>query len=249
MTHQNIPIENQPFKFAYGLGLANDGTTPDELLTVNVGNCRDSNDVMDIKISTALTVTNLSTGLNGLDTGTVAANTLYSVWVIADSSGKKVSGALLSLASNALPLMPFEYDSFRRVGFVATDGTSDFLAFLQHGKGVDRVVRYDAPISVLAAGAQAAYTAIALTASVPAVANTPVALNYAYTNNAASDVFALTPGNGTGDAFSQIGQVAGVVMTGQATVMATVTAAVPEVDYKVSAGTVDVLVAGYTYSV
>lgn len=248
---QNIPIVIDPVKNIYGLGLSNNGTTPDEIVDIAVGQCRDSNDLLDIKVTAALSVNNTVNGANGLDSGSVAANTLYAVYVIASSQGRKAVAGLLSLASNATPTLPFEYDSYRKIGYVATDATSDFLAFYQYGNGADRVMRYDAPISALSAGAATAYTAVALTASVPPEENILVALNYSFTPNAASDTGNVTPGNATGDAFTVTGQVASVAISGPAFVMSKVTSAVPEVDYKVSVGTatLDLSVAGYNFSV
>ena len=72
-----------------------------------------------------------STGVNGLDTGTSAASTWYSVWVI--WNGTTVSG-LLSLSTTA-PTMPSGYTYKTRVGWIRTDGTANKypLSFLQSG--------------------------------------------------------------------------------------------------------------------
>lgn len=60
-------------------------------------------------------------GENGLDDGTVAANTWYSVWVIHNSSSSVTSGLLSALAEN--PECPDGFDFKRRIGWVRTDGT------------------------------------------------------------------------------------------------------------------------------
>lgn len=81
---------------------------------------------------TGLAVTN--TGANGLDTGLLAANTWYSVWVI--WNGTTVAG-LLSLSETS-PTMPSGYTHKARVGWVRTDGTGNKypLNFTQFGRSV-----------------------------------------------------------------------------------------------------------------
>ncbi|MGL4754640.1 MAG: hypothetical protein ACRCXB_19870, partial [Aeromonadaceae bacterium] len=55
-----------------------------------------------------------TSGLNGLDTGSLAANTWYSVWVI--SNGNAIA-SLLSLSTKA-PKIPAGYSHKRRVGWI-----------------------------------------------------------------------------------------------------------------------------------
>ena len=252
MTTQNIPISPSPLLDIYGLALANDATTPDELFTISIGQCRNSSNKLDIVSLTELTVSNLLSGAGGLDTGAVAASTVYAVYVIADSSQYKAVSALMSLASSSAPTLPFEYDSYRKIGYMVTDATSDFLAFYQYGNGNMRDFAYDAPIATaVTAGAATSYTAVALTTFVPPEENLPVSIAYSFTPGAASRTLSMTPGNGTGDAVTITGQVTAVVVSGNAQVMAKVTTAVPEIDYKVAnAGDAVALnVAGFSFSV
>lgn len=76
-------------------------------------------------------------GANGLDTGSFAVSTWYSVWVI--WNGSTVAG-LLSLSETA-PTMPSGYTFKARVGWIRTDGTVNKwpLPFRQHGRGVTYV--------------------------------------------------------------------------------------------------------------
>lgn len=65
-----------------------------------------------------LTINPAVTGINGLDTGTIAANTWYYVWMCAGSSGV---GAVLSTSVTG-PTLPAGYDLYqRRIGAVRTD--------------------------------------------------------------------------------------------------------------------------------
>jgi len=73
----------------------------------------------------------VGTLVGGLDTGTVAANTLYAIWLI-KRSDTGVVDALLSLSFTA-PTMPANYDLKRLIGAVRTDATSDLVPFKQVG--------------------------------------------------------------------------------------------------------------------
>lgn len=74
------------------------------------------------------------TGAGGLDTGTIAINTWYSVWVICNGV---TTSALLSLSGTA-PTMPAGYTFKARVGWIRTDGTANKypLPFTQAGSRV-----------------------------------------------------------------------------------------------------------------
>lgn len=69
-------------------------------------------------------------GPNGLDTGAVAANTLYSLWVIGDTANN-VAG-LFSLSATA-PTLPGDYTFKYRVGWIRTDVNKNIMPFTQNG--------------------------------------------------------------------------------------------------------------------
>ncbi len=73
----------------------------------------------------------VGTNAGGIDTGAVAASTLYAVWLI-KRTDTGVVDALFSLSFTA-PTMPGSYDKKRLIGFVVTDGSSNILAFTQSG--------------------------------------------------------------------------------------------------------------------
>lgn len=75
------------------------------------------------------TINAATTGANALDTGALAANTWYYVWLI--SSGNFVAG-LLSLSATA-PTMPATYTHKIRVGAMKTGAASTFLRTSQKG--------------------------------------------------------------------------------------------------------------------
>ena len=68
-----------------------------------------------------------ASGANGLDTGSEASSTWYSVWVIYNP-GSGTTASLLS-ANMTTPTMPSGYTHARRVGFVYNDASSNFDNF------------------------------------------------------------------------------------------------------------------------
>ncbi len=172
--------------------------------------------------------------------------------MVADPVTRQATGAMFSLSATA-PLMPFGYSAFALIGFVVTDGTSDILlGSWTAGNSSRRTFVYDAPIATaVTAGAATSYTAVSLAAFVPAIQDTPVIVNYAFTPGAASRTLKMTPGNGVGDFVTITGQVTSVVISNNTMVLAKVTSSVPEIDYKVSNGdsAVAINVAGYEFNI
>jgi hypothetical protein len=87
----------------------------------------------------SLSISGASSGVaNGLDTGTLAASTWYSVWVI--SNGATTAG-LLSLSATA-PTLPSGYTFKARIGWIRTDASGNKypLSFKQYGRRTQYVV-------------------------------------------------------------------------------------------------------------
>jgi len=88
--------------------------------------------------SLALTINSAASGANGLDTGTLAASTWYSVWAISDGTNK---AGLLSLSATS-PTMPGSYTRKARVGWIRTDASGNKypLGFTQAGRYVTPLI-------------------------------------------------------------------------------------------------------------
>lgn len=71
-----------------------------------------------------LTVDITASGVNGLDTGSEAANTWYSIWVIYKPATNTIAGLLST--SEASPTMPSGYTKKRMVGHVRNNAASNF---------------------------------------------------------------------------------------------------------------------------
>jgi hypothetical protein len=71
------------------------------------------------------------TTFGGMDTGSVAANTWYHVWLILNPTGN-VADLLFSLSATA-PTLPAGYTKKRRIGSIKTNASSQITPFSQYG--------------------------------------------------------------------------------------------------------------------
>jgi len=247
----------QPY-YINGLAISNDATTPNTILDISAGSCLDSTGSFQLSTNTAMTINIAINGLGGLDTGTIAASKLYAVYVVWDPVTFQPTGCMLSL-SYTQPLMPFGYNAFLLIGYVAIDGSSHILkGYWTAGNSSMRTFTYDAfQATGITAGASTSYANVDLTKFVPLVNNTPVSIFTNFSANAAADTLSLQSGNGTGDQVIITGSV--VTGTAHTTTLSTVLAQTvaistvpsPTINYKVSSGSdaVAIDVAGYTWFV
>ncbi len=135
------------------------------------------------------------------------------------------ANVLISLSATA-PLLPYNFDSFRRIGAVSTDSSVHFVAFQQTGYGQNRTMWYDSgtldathiglaiPSSATAAS-QTLATIGVLTTLIPQTA-LEVMIYGSLVANAAGDSLLLTPkgfvGPATGFRTNASGTVVGQVM-------------------------------------
>jgi hypothetical protein len=242
---QLVPVINQPSLYINNMQVTVASNTT---LGVAAGQCRDSNNVIDIVLDEAVVINAAVNGINGLDTGTFAASTWYYVHVIADSSANKPVGCILSLSRTA-PTLPFGYDSFRWIGVERADGSVHFLARYVAGNSNYRNHVWDANISALSSGAASTLTAISLTASVPPIDNLPVTLQVGFTPAIAGQYVGFAPFGSTATALAQISSVVvALTQRGQLRIMSKLDT-VTKILYINSAGscTTDVSVDGFEY--
>lgn len=251
MPVTSVQFGQSPWKYANGLKISNDATTPDEIVDIAPGSILDSTGVFQIITDEVLSADNTVSGVGGLDTGSVAASTVYAIHIIADKTQNELPAALLSLSATA-PLLPTGYNIFALVGYIVTDSSSDFLlGYWTAGDSARRLFLYDAPqATAVTAGAAVTYTNVDLSDFVPAQEDLPVWMAYDMTPSAAGRIMSLTPFNATGDAFSAVGQVSTVHVEGNALVLAQLNSGAPTIKYKWSAGGGDAValnVAGYEW--
>jgi len=159
----NIPALNARVAYVTNLNLAWASTST---LTVASGACSNSDNTNDILISDAITINAATNGLNGLDTGALANTTWYYVYAIGSSTNSQPSGCILSTSSSA-PTLPFEYDIYRRIGEVRTNGSAQFLLFYQIGNNGERIYYWDAIVSSGVSVGSATFAAASLSSAVP----------------------------------------------------------------------------------
>lgn len=248
-TLSNEPIVNLPFAYVNGMiGSQASNTT----LSITSGQCRDSTNTVDIVVSSTATLNAAVNGLNGLDTGSLAASKMYAIYAIMDvtQSPQNPSGYILSLNAST-PLLPFGYSNYRLIGWWPTDGSSHFLVGYVYGNGGSRMFNYDVAVSALSGGTSSTFAAIDLSNIVPAVDPTPVQALASFTPNAAGDKanFRPTGSSSTNGDVIISGVVAAKAQELQVNLLSKIATAKPEVDYKVAAsGALDVLVTGFNYS-
>jgi hypothetical protein len=240
----------QPFYYVNGLKISNDATTPNSIINVSLGSIIDSSATYQLVSSSSLSSSLAVSGLGGLDTGTVAASSVYAVYLVADPITLQANSIMFSLSLTG-PLMPFGYSAYALLGYVATDSSSHILkGYWSDGDTARRVFIFDAPqATAVTAGAATTYTGVALTKWLPAQSNVLAWINVSFVPAAASRVLDMQAGLAAGDQIIITGQVASVVVTAQVQLVAQLVSSVPTVNYKVSNAdsNVAVNVAGYTF--
>ena len=254
-------IVNAPYLAMNGLVLSNNVTLPNTQLNVSPGICRDSLNIYDINLgnylnanpniaANTMTVINAGfVGLNGIDVGVLVASKVYNVFLISDPQGFNAPGCILSLAMT--PIMPLGYGIYRLIGYWSTDASVHFLKGYYSGdKGV-KTFWYDAiqPTAIVTGNATV-YTAVDLSALVPAIDNIPVRFSMNLIPTAGGDTASFRPTGGTGDSYVMSGQVAAIKVSQDIKMLAKLATGKPEIDYKVSVGTdsLAISVLGYEIS-
>lgn len=118
----------------------------------------DTNNLPFLAKSVNLTANLSSSGVNGLDTGSETASTLYFLWVI--YNGTTVA-SLLSISSTA-PTLPSGYTHKGLVGAIFNNSGSDFDNFLQTGDVVERKLDTTSGTSILWGGIPSAIDEVSL---------------------------------------------------------------------------------------
>lgn len=203
------------------------------------------------EISNIQAVSTMASGTTILNGTVIAEGTITQP--SATVSNNPQPAGLLSLSATA-PTLPLGYDMFRRIGAVLTDGAGHILPFWQDNgaNGSGRKMWYDAPISVLAATAAAAFTAQSLAVAVPAVAgasaNTDVQLQADLLPNAPANFVEIRPTGSTAAAgnVKMSGPVAAVHEFGQLSAVAATSAGAMSIDWITdAASTVQLSVSAY----
>jgi hypothetical protein len=148
ITYQNLEtalaaaITIYPKGHLFGLTLSTAGSST--TFSVAAGVASDSTDVALLSLGSSMNKTTaawlVGTGNGSLDSGSIAANTWYHVYLIyrADTA---VTDVIVSTNATA-PSLPASYTLYRRIGSIRTDGSNNWLQFVQTG---DRFI-WSAPV-------------------------------------------------------------------------------------------------------
>lgn len=117
-SHKNLKITN-----GTGAPSSQVTVTADQVMAQNSSGGTVKISSLNVTISTA------STGANGLDSGTVAVSTFYSVWAIYNPTTATAAGLLSTSATS--PALPSGYTYSARLGWVLTDGSANVYRFNQ----------------------------------------------------------------------------------------------------------------------
>jgi hypothetical protein len=259
---QNETIYALPHLYIQGLQLSAATPLAATVIAVSPGAARDSTNSIDMVVGLqnyfgidnpaqlfqgyqpGLFINSSLNGVNGLDTGTIAASTQYAVYLIGDSRNYNNTAAVLSLTSNTAPLLPSGYDSYRLIGFWSTDSSSHFVYATTKPQNLNGLLTYyNSPaVSVLSGGTATTFTAIDLTtnSAIPTTTlpNIIVTLLVTFTPAAVGDTvqFRPTGSAATGGLPIITGLVAGIAQSQYIQVIAGVGSSKPEIDYKVTSG-------------
>jgi hypothetical protein len=229
-------IVNLGLTYINGLGISYGTTTT---LTIAPGQVRDVSNTFDIVVPSALTLNAAIKGVNGLDTGTFAASTMYYIYAIFDVTNKLPSGCLMSLSATT-PTMPAGYSNFIRIGCWVSNGSTNFSLMYQSGTGKGRYYQYDSAPTVLSAGTATTFTALSLANLVPSVTGIPIVLLINYTPATAGNSALIRPSGGTASTAGTVltfdGAVAAVAQKGQVSTLTTIVSNLPKIDYLVANG-------------
>jgi hypothetical protein len=265
---QNDPIYSLPHLYISGLNVSIASNT---VIALAPGAARDMNNNIDMEVgfpnlqgvtvpsvlyqnySPPLFINSGVVGANGLDAGVLAASSNYGVWLIGDSRGYKPVAGLLSLTSNAYPLLPFGYDSLRLIGFAASNSSTHFASVLN--ASALKAFYLQPAVSVLSGGDATTFTAIDLSSAIPTTTDVDVIafLLVTFIPAAVGDYYQFRPtgSSATTGLITVVGIAAGIAQTQYLQVICGVGASKPEIDYLVSSASdsLSVSVVGYSYTI
>jgi hypothetical protein len=242
-----------PFLYANAAQVTWASTTT---LSIAGGQFRDNTNSDDMVVSSPyvtppVTLNAAVNGINGLDTGSLAASTWYYVFMIADSSNRKVPGFLLSTSATA-PLLPFGYDVFTLIDYQLSDGSSHLLKNYNFGASSFRTKYWDTIIaSNVTSGASQTLANVTL-AGIPPIDNIPALLQVAFTPNASGDYVSFAVAASTATVLPAIsGFESAKVCRAQIEILSKLVSSAPTIQYINSAatGATSVSVYGFRYNV
>lgn len=202
-------------------------------LSVAAGSCLDAFGKLTISLLEDITIDSATTGINGLDTGTIANSTWYYVYVIRKSTDEEAVGAIISL-SNIIPALPANYDCYRKIGVCHSNSIGDFdVLNITSDSNFIKIFKWETPVFVLTNGSEVTFTPIDLSDVVPPLSGLAVQFNYSYTADANGNYFSIVSSGITTEIPSGISTTANVPAENTFSTTARLVMGAPTVDYLV----------------
>lgn len=214
MTLQKPNQSFNPLPSLYVYGLTLNYVNPSSFL-VRAGGARSQDNEYDILLNQDTTVYTTFVGLNGLDTGTIAASTWYYLYVIYDPTFNYPTGCLLSTSVN--PILPYGYGNYRRIGWIRTDITAAIRQFWQQGQisvndsSASRWYYWDTPIQLFANATNTAFDTVSLIIACPTLQDAPVNFSALLTGASSPLSFYIRPFGSTANIGSCMVNIQGSV--------------------------------------
>ena len=131
-TTGTLPLVSQLRSYLAGLTLSTAGSSA--TMSIAAGVCNDSTNVSMMALAATSKTTSawaLGAAVGGLDTGTIANSTWYYYYVIQRADTGVVDCVFSTSAS--LPTLPTNYTLYRYIGAGLTNGSAQWVAFIQDG--------------------------------------------------------------------------------------------------------------------
>lgn len=159
----SAPASLYPRGYLYGLETAPSFGNFTQF-TVNAGVCIDSTNVLNMSLPSGYTGDMSVSGVGGLDTGTFAANKIYCVYVIGDSTGVNAAAIVVSLGQNGPTVMPSGYNKYRFIMAIFSNSSTHLFKAICSGSGVykDVIVDFLSSNIILSSGTSSGQTSIGL---------------------------------------------------------------------------------------
>jgi len=241
-----VPFTNSIVNIPMGLAVS---VTSNTTLSIADGLCMDEEYTQNIFVDSPIAINTATVGAGGIDTGTLAASSLYYVYLMLDSTGNKAVTAVASLSATA-PIYAGGYDKKKLIGVAITDGSTHFINLVQTGSGFIREYWFDTTVSVLSGGSSATFADVDLTGLMPVTACV-AKFNASFTPAVAADVAYLSIGgsSSTNGVVQITGVVAAKAQSLQVAIPVGVHSSKPVVQYKVTAsGALTLLLASFTHN-
>lgn len=236
-----------PINTLYGFNLSFVSTSSINIQPGTISLQISSGNYIIVNSTSTLNISSLITGIGGLDTGSIAVNSWYYIYLIYNETTKTLNG-IMSLSSS-IPLLPTGYTLYRRIGSIKTNqNTTNILGFSCIGNSSDKSFYWttfpNTGTTILSGGTATTSTNIPIGTTACSPIASSVFIKYQYTANTnISCIIGITD--------SSIGTISTIGITGN---IVTGNGIIPivngQLEYRIFSGpgSLDIVSAGWSES-